>query len=119
MKDMKNIGCYLLTFGFAVCAIIWALIFPITGEEMGYCVLNYYLLFPILSLLCGLILGFKESKYKWTYPPFVGLIGSLMPFPIFHSMWWGVGLVGIIPAFIGLVIGSVVMKLKQQSLKPV
>ena len=37
MKDMKNIGCYLLTFGFAVCAIIWALIFPITGEEMGCC----------------------------------------------------------------------------------
>lgn len=115
MKNIKNIGCYLLTFGFAVCAVMWALIFPITGEEFGYCILNYYLLFPILSLLCGLILGFKESKYKWSYLPFVGVVGILMPFVTFHSMWWGMILLGAIPAFIGLIIGSIVKKLKQQS----
>ena len=50
---MKGIvGCYGITLLVVAGIIIWGSCFSITGDEMGYCLLNYYLIFPILTFTC-------------------------------------------------------------------
>lgn len=113
--NKKSKGCYLATIIFVLYAILSGTIIPITGQEMGYCILNYYILFPLLSFLCGLLLCVEESQYKWFYLLFAAIVGILMPLPVFRSVWWGMALFGAIPAFIGLIVGNLIKKLKQRA----
>lgn len=110
-RSEKSKVCYLVTVGFVLYTLLIAILLPIEGHEMGYCILNYYIMFPIVSFICGLILGADSSRYKWSYLLFVGVMGILMPVPIFHDVWWGMGIFGMAPVLIGLIIGRGVKKM--------
>ena len=112
--NKKSKVCYLAIIIFVLYAILSGTIIPITGQEMGYCILNYYLLLPILSFLCGLLLSSEEPQHKWYYILFIAIVGILMSLPVFHCIWWGMALFGTIPSCIGLIIGNLAKKLKQK-----
>lgn len=114
---MKKISfCCLTTCLTAAILVLWALLFPITGNEMGYCILSYYVIFPLTTFICGLLLGlgsvsFKVScKISWQigYVLLSGILGIIMPIPVFYNIQLFVGMVGISGSSLGLVLGNLI-----------
>lgn len=115
MGKCKLTICYGITLIVTAVMVLWAMIFPITGNEMGYCILNYYIIFPLVTLISGFIIGTDKSRYKWCYLPFVWMLGLLMPIPVFHNIQFSAAFTGMVPALLGLLTGMLVRK-KDKSL---
>lgn len=85
----KTALCYMVPGLVAAVIAAWPAVSPITGNEMGYCLLNYYLIFPIAALICGVVLsallGRTRTVFRWLYPVFTGALELLMPLPVFHT----------------------------------
>ena len=96
------VGCYGITLLVVAGIIIWGSCFSITGDEMGYCLLNYYLIFPILTFTCGMKLGSKKLRYGIGYLFIVGILGVCMIGSVFHYLEWSLGITGILCAAAGL-----------------
>lgn len=78
------------------------------GDEMGYAVLNFYIVMPLTTLIASIIISKKNGFLFWFYPVFVGLLGIIIPFVAFSTFDW-IGLFfALIPALIGLIIGLVI-----------
>ena len=75
MKGM--LGCYGITLLVVAGIIIWGSCFSITGDEMAYCLLNYYCIFPIMTFTCGIQLGSKKLRYGIGYLFIAGISGML------------------------------------------
>jgi peptidoglycan/LPS O-acetylase OafA/YrhL len=59
-------------FPFAVTAAVYLLMYlwgisGITGDEMGYSLLCFFIVSPILELVCGFFIGRKRTWLKWLY----------------------------------------------------
>ena len=54
----------------------------ITGDEMGYSVLCFYISAPVISLLCGFFAGRKRGWVKWLFP-LTGLLNWLVAAAVF------------------------------------
>lgn len=114
---MKNKRTSIIVFGvsFLVFMVIalWGKFFLSDGDEMGFVVLNFYIIMPVLSLIIGFILGFKDLPYKLLYPIVFGLLGIIIPAFIFKGSWdWISLLFSLVPALVGLGIGSLVNKVQ-------
>lgn len=58
---------------FVVTAAVYLLMYlcgisGITGDEMGYSLLCFYIGSPILELVCGFFTGRKRTWLQWLYP---------------------------------------------------
>jgi hypothetical protein len=75
------------------------------GDEMGYCVLNLYIIMPLSTFIISLIISLKRGYLFWLYPILFGFLGAFIPFKIFGT-FDTIGLFfALIPALIGLGIG--------------
>jgi hypothetical protein len=83
-----------------------------SGNEMGFSVLNFYLIMPCVSFIAALLLGIKNAYMKWAYPVFAGILGFIIPSLVFGSVNWISILFSFVPSVIGLGIGVLVLKLK-------
>jgi hypothetical protein len=112
---MKNINSLkknsIISYG--VSALIFLAIgltgvFLAEGDEMGYCVLNFYIIMPLISLIVSLIISMKKGYLFWLYPVFVGLLGIIIPFVVFRTFDWYSLIFAFFPALIGLIIGLII-----------
>ncbi len=88
MKSSGKISfiCYGVTFALFLIIFLWGTIGSITGNEMGYTVLCFYLFMPFTSLVMAFILGINTAHMKWLYPVIFGILGFIIPWAIFKTM---------------------------------
>ena len=111
MKKYVPKLCFALPVLIALFIVVWPMAAPITGNEMGYCVLNYYIIYPLCLLVCGVVLGsVHPGKKMWFFLPFAALLGVLMPLPVFHTTDLLLAGIGLVASGFGLLVGSVVGK---------
>ncbi|NLY81550.1 MAG: hypothetical protein GX078_02055 [Clostridiales bacterium] len=96
---------------------IWGKFFLKGGDEMGYALMNFYLIMPLVSLVFGIILGSKDAYLKWAYPIVFGILGIIIPSFIFiGSLDWISVFFSLIPALLGLAIGILINKSRNKKL---
>ncbi|MGH4051539.1 MAG: hypothetical protein ACREVX_09320 [Clostridium sp.] len=112
---MKNINSQkrisIMCYGFSA-LVFFAIglqgIFLAAGDEIGYCVLDFYIIMPLTSLIASLIISMKNGYLFWFYPIFFGLLGIMIPFLVFRT-FDGIDLFfAFFPALIGLIIGLII-----------
>lgn len=69
----------------AASILIWGLFFLRPGDEMGFALLNFYLLLPLTALACSWTAGMRPGRIKWLIPLLFGAIGWLLPLAVFRS----------------------------------
>lgn len=87
------------------CVIGLTGMFLSAGDEIGYCVLNFYIIMPLITLIVSLIISMKIAYMFWFYHVFVGILGIIIPFVLFRTFDEIALFFGFIPALIGLIIG--------------
>lgn len=111
MKQNKKIAIisFILTTLIFLTILLWGIFGNITGNEMGYVVLNFYLIMPITSFVVALILGLKDAYFKKIYTIVFGIFGFFIPILVFeNSLGAGALFFSFIPAVLGLVIGILI-----------
>ncbi|MCB2305663.1 hypothetical protein LGL08_00345 [Clostridium estertheticum] len=83
-------------------------VFLSDGDEMGYCLLNFYIVMPLTTLIVSLIISIKKGCLFWCYPVFVGLLGIIIPFAAFRTFEMLSLFFAFFPALIGLIIGMII-----------
>ena len=58
------------------------------GDEMGYCVLSFYIVMPLTAIITSFIISIKKGYLFWLYPVFIGFGGIIIPFIIFKPFDW-------------------------------
>ena len=81
-------------------------VFLSPGDEIGYVLLNFYIVMPITTLIVSIIISNKKGYLFWFYPVFVGLLGIIIPSVVFNTFEMLSLLFAFIPALIGLIIGT-------------
>ena len=99
---------------FSISLIVFAgiaiagLFFLKPGNEMGYMLLNYYILMPLLTFVSTLFLAYKNNDSKWIYVFFFGLLGMILPSIVLKASWDWISLFfALVPSLLGLILGSV------------
>ncbi len=82
------------------------------GDEMGFSVLNFYIIMPLVSFITALIVGIKDAYMKWVYPVVFGVYGLFIPVLIFNSFDFIALFFSFIPALAGVGIGWLINKKK-------
>lgn len=90
------------------------LFFLSPGDEMGYSILNFYLLLPLTALICSLLLGLRSHWMKWLAPVLFGLLGWLLPWAVFHATDAMFLMLTFVPALIGLLTGRLVCRIRKK-----
>lgn len=106
-----SIICYGISV-FIFLAIDLCGIFLHPGNEMGYCVLFFYMIMPFTSLIVSLIISMKRGYLFWFYPIFVGLCGLVIPFLVFGTFNVADLFFAFFPALVGLAIGLIIRFIK-------
>ncbi|MCB2356745.1 hypothetical protein [Clostridium estertheticum] len=83
-------------------------VFLSAGDEMGYCLLNFYIVMPLTTLIVSLIISIKKGYLFWCYPVFVGLLGIIISFVVFSTFEMLSLFFAFFPALIGLTIGMII-----------
>ncbi|MGN1098215.1 MAG: hypothetical protein ACI4SS_04900 [Clostridia bacterium] len=112
-KELKTILiCAAVTLLYCAAVTLWPLFFSVTGDEMGYCVLLYYMLFPAIAFVCGCALGGAAMPRNFIcgagYVLLTFLLGIIMPWPVFHSFWTEVAVLGAAFAAAGFIFRLIV-----------
>ncbi len=79
-------GHLLLALGAAAVAY-WPKVFSITGNEMGYCVIAYCLIFPLIALVCSFLSGLRGVLFGLSCAFFTVIFAVLIPYPVFGGFW--------------------------------
>ena len=116
---MKNINSSLKIsiISYGVSALIflaiglWGIFLP-EGDEMGYVLLNFYIIMPLTTLIASIIISMKKGYLFWLYPVFVGLLSIIIPFVVFSTFDEVDLFFAFFPALIGLIIGLIGNKIK-------
>ncbi len=110
-----SVICYCVTFFIFLAIFLWGMLGLTSGDEMGFSVLNFYLIMPGISFVAALLLGIKDAYMKWLYPIFAGIPGFIIPFLIFGSTNMVSLFFSFIPSVIGLGIGLLVWKIRSSN----
>lgn len=103
---IKKLGvlCVSLTLLCAGAIIILGMGPGITGREMLYSLLGFYVAFPLVAFVCGCILGWKiPLPHKWLYIPLCGMVSYLMPLMVFGASGFLFFLLGVLPSAAGTI----------------
>lgn len=102
-------GITLLTF---IVILLFCKFYMKPGQEMGYTILNFYIISPAISFVVGLNMGILNAYLKWIYPIFSGLF-CFAVLIIFPGSWdWICLFFSLIPALLGLLIGFKIWKVR-------
>jgi len=109
MKDIYlskkiSIICYGISALIFLVIGIWGVFLP-AGDEMGYCLLNFYIVMPLTALIVSLIINMEKGYLFWFYPVFVGILGIIIPFVVFSTFEMQSLFIAFFPALIGLIVG--------------
>lgn len=92
---------------FCAGAALWPVISPVTGNEMGYCVLLYYVVFPLLAFAGGITAGgaaLPRGLFLGALcTALTAVLGMLMPLPVFGRPWPEVAAIGAALAAAGFI----------------
>ena len=94
----------------------WPKVFPVTGNEMGYCILAYCLIFPLITLVSCFLCSLRGILYGLTCTFFSAIAALLIPYPVFGGLWRENVLLPTVGAIIGVALSTVaerVIKHKQ------
>ncbi|MBW9159650.1 hypothetical protein [Clostridium tagluense] len=92
-------------------------VFLSAGDEMGYCVLYFYIVMPLTTLIASFIISMKKGYLFWFYPAFVSLLEIIISFVVF-STFGGIDLFfAFFPALIGLIVGLIIRFKTKKELK--
>lgn len=81
------------------------------GQELGYILLNFYIISPIISFAVGLNMGILNAYLKWLYPIFAGVLEFVVQTIVSPGSWgWFSLLFSLIPALLGVLIGFIIWK---------
>lgn len=75
---------------------------------MGYSVINFFLIMPSTAFIVSLILSRKKGFLFWFYPIFIGSIGFMIPYIVFHGFHGLALFLNLIPALIGTIVGTLI-----------
>lgn len=108
----KVITSYVLLAVVACALVLWPKIFPITGDEMGYGIIAYVIVFPIASLILGFISGLGGMGYGLLCVFLSGLFSVVMPLIVFGSTDKQYMLLPVGAALVGLACSLGIEKLR-------
>jgi hypothetical protein len=111
-----SIICYSISVFIFLAIGLYGVFLPL-GKEMGYCVLNFYMIMPVTTLTAALIISMKRGYLFWIYPIVVGLLGMLIPFLVFGTFDVISLFFAFFPALVGFSIGLIIRFIKPKSLK--
>ncbi|OPJ60416.1 hypothetical protein [Clostridium oryzae] len=77
------------------------------GDELGYYILNFYIIMPLSTVITAYFITLKKGYLFWLYPIYVGILGEVIPFLIFHTFDIISLFFAFFPALLGLVIGII------------
>lgn len=86
-----------------------------SGDEIGYCFLNYYIIMPLLSFCSGLFFTIKRVKMIWLHPIIFAAFILLIPYSVFHTVDFWFSLITVIPSIISILIGAIILRFKAKS----
>lgn len=87
--------------------------FFITGNEMGYSVLFFYILMPVSSFITNLLSSMLGGMMKYLFLIVYPILGVAMPIIIFASGYQSISLYfGLIPTVAGFIIGTFVKMMR-------
>jgi len=112
---MKNINsskkisiiCYGVSALIFLAICLWG-VFLSAGDEMGYTLLNFYIVMPLTTIIASLIISLKKGYVFWFYPVFVGFLGVTISFVVFRTFDMISLLFTFVPALIGLIFGLII-----------
>lgn len=104
----KSLICYLIIFLIAAAIAVYPLLFSIAGNEMGYCLLFYFIVFPLAAFVVGLIIGGAGAAYNAVYIILTWLLGSIMSTKMVSRSWLFVGLFSAFFAALGILVREIV-----------
>ncbi|WP_100065293.1 hypothetical protein [Miniphocaeibacter massiliensis] len=86
----------------------------ITGNEMGYSVIFFYIIFPISAFVTNFLSSLYGGLMKYLFTILYGVLGVAMPIIVFvGSGYNSISLYfGLIPAIPGFMIGTFIKMLK-------
>lgn len=114
MTSTKRLSliCYGITLVVFLVIYLWGALGSITGDEMGYSILSFYLIMPFTSFVMSLIMGMKNVYMKWLFPVIFGILGFAIPLMVFGSFDWISLFFSFIPAMSGMGVGVLVQRLR-------
>lgn len=110
-KAIKKSFIYYISLFILPLFILWrGVYFLQPGDEMGYCLLYYFILMPFSSLITAIVFTFKKIKPIWLHPILFGIFEIVIPYPVFggtidiyHALFT------IIPSLIGIAIAKIII----------
>ncbi len=95
-------------FTVAAMILLQGLFFVKPHESFAFVLICFYLILPMTSFVCSLVLGLGKSAVKWFAPLLFGGVGVLLPMIYFESFEFIALFFALIPSLLGLGIGSIV-----------
>ena len=92
----------------AIGILLWGKFGLQPGDEMGYALLTFYILMPLMSYACSIGIGFQNSIIKWFTPLLFGVLGGLIPYLVFSSTDRIFVFFAFIPSVVGLITGVII-----------
>ena len=75
-------------------------------RAMGFCLLYFYLLMPIISLFCSYQVARQYKKLCWGMPVLCGILALVLGRIVFWQFEIFFAWLAMVPSFVGVVIGS-------------
>ncbi len=106
--------CYVINITVFIGILLWGLLGSVTGNELGYFFLSFFLIMPLSSLITSFVLGIANARFKWTFPFIFGVLSLLIQIwvfgyiaisPLFLCLFFS-----LIPSLLGLTTGILVKK---------
>lgn len=104
MNNFKS-GCGKIILLTAVIILLGALFGM--GNEMGYCIVLYYGVFPICSFIWSFRLRAEGVKRRLAFIVLVALLGYAMPWVIFGKPWYLIAIIGAVGSAGGAAFGII------------
>lgn len=113
MGDKKKRNCILAAIGYSIVylgILIYGIGFLTPGDEMGYTILDFYILLPMVSIITGIVVGLNGKKLKWIVPIITALLGFLLPVLVFKSYYFDATCLFFsgIPSLLGIIIAIII-----------
>lgn len=112
-KNIFDITVICVYLGILFIILLWGRFVLESGDEIGYCLIAFYLITPVSAFVCSVLLATKDTVLKWIAPFIFSLTGGILPGLIFRSIEIIFLLVIFVPSILGIIIGLSIKKIKQ------
>ena len=111
MNFKKSFMCF--TFSLLIYIVIFYNTTRVSNNDIfGFVILCYYLIIPIVSLICAFILQLFSAPLKWVYPFLFAMFSIIIT--IATKLFDDVGFLCVLSPFIGATLGWLINVLKKE-----